>query len=143
MEGTEAQIKYAEDLLKDANIQVKYAKIIIETYQDAILLNDKENYKDAVDLFNEIFDKMIRKKKSASYYCNIAIKTIELLKMATHNKSYNEEDLIVFLSTLKKYVSTIKTIEMSKVYYDLNTIVLYHFLERESKKNVKQIRKAI
>lgn len=133
MEGTEKQIFYAKTLLdgfKD-KVKVRYAKTVIETSKNVVTEQDKQEYIDALNLFYDVFDEKLKDKK---YYNEIAIQTIELLKIAIHRKTYDEKKLVDFVSKVVNFSKQFKSMETAKRYYGFNTMVLYNFIDRTGEK---------
>lgn len=133
MEGTEKQIFYAKTLLdgfKD-KVKVRYAKTVIETSKNVVTEQDKQEYIDALNLFYDVFDEKLKEKK---YYNEIAIQTIELLKIAIHRKTYDEKKLVDFVSKVVNFSKQFKSMETAKRYYGFNTMVLYNFIDRTGEK---------
>ena len=133
MEGTEKQIFYAKALLDgfEDKVKVRYAKTVIETSQNVVTEQDKQEYIDALNLFYDVFDEKLKEKK---YYNEIAIQTIELLKIAIHRKSYDEKKLVGFVSKVFNFLKQFKSMETAKRYYGFNTMVLYNFIDRTGEK---------
>lgn len=133
MEGTEKQIFYAKTLLDgfEDKVKVRYAKTVIETSKNVVTEQDKQDYIDALNLFYDVFDEKLKDKK---YYNEIAIQTIELLKIAIHRKSYDEKKLVDFVSKVFNFSKQFKSIETAKRYYGFNTMVLYNFIDRTGEK---------
>lgn len=133
MEGTERQIFYAKALLDgfEDKVKVRYAKTVIETSKNVVTEQDKQEYIDALNLFYDVFDEKLKDKK---YYNEIAIQTIELLKIAIHRKSYDEKKLVDFVSKVLNFSKQFKSIETAKRYYGFNTMVLYNFIDRTGEK---------
>lgn len=133
MEGTERQIFYAKALLDgfEDKVKVRYAKTVIETSKNVVTEQDKQDYIDALNLFYDVFDEKLKDKK---YYNEIAIQTIELLKIAIHRKSYDEKKLVDFVSKVVNFSKQFKSMETAKRYYGFNTMVLYNFIDRTGEK---------
>lgn len=133
MEGTEKQIFYAKVLLDgfEDKVKVRYAKTVIETSKNVVTEQDKQDYIDALNLFYDVFDEKLKDKK---YYNEIAIQTIELLKIAIHRKSYDEKKLVDFVSKVLNFSKQFKSMETAKRYYGFNTMVLYNFIDRTGEK---------
>ena len=133
MEGTEKQIFYAKSLLDgfEDKVKVRYAKTVIETSKNVVTEQDKQDYIDALNLFYDVFDEKLKDKK---YYNEIAIQTIELLKIAIHCKSYDEKKLVDFVSKVFNFSKQFKSMETAKRYYGFNTMVLYNFIDRTGEK---------
>lgn len=133
MEGTERQIFYAKALLDgfEDKVKVRYAKTVIETSKNVVTEQDKQDYIDALNLFYDVFDEKLKDKK---YYNEIAIQTIELLKIAIHRKSYDEKKLVDFVSKVVNFLKQFKSMETAKRYYGFNTMVLYNFIDRTGEK---------
>lgn len=133
MEGTEKQIFYAKVLLDgfEDKVKVRYAKTVIETSKNVVTEQDKQEYIDALNLFYDVFDEKLKDKK---YYNEIAIQTIELLKIAIHRKTYDEKKLVDFVSKVVNFSKQFKSMETSKRYYGFNTMVLYNFIDRTGEK---------
>lgn len=133
MEGTEKQIFYAKALLDgfEDKVKVRYAKTVIETSKNVVTEQDKQEYIDALNLFYDVFDEKLKEKK---YYNEIAIQTIELLKIAIHRKTYDEKKLVDFVSKVVNFSKQFKSIETAKRYYGFNTMVLYNFIDRTGEK---------
>lgn len=133
MEGTERQIFYAKALLDgfEDKVKVRYAKTVIETSKNVVTEQDKQDYIDALNLFYDVFDEKLKDKK---YYNEIAIQTIELLKIAIHRKSYDEKKLVNFVSKVVNFSKQFKSMETAKRYYGFNTMVLYNFIDRTGEK---------
>lgn len=133
MEGTERQIFYAKALLDgfEDKVKVRYAKTVIETSKNVVTEQDKQDYIDALNLFYDVFDEKLKDKK---YYNEIAIQTIELLKIAIHRKSYDEKKLVDFVSKVFNFSKQFKSMETAKRYYGFNTMVLYNFIDRTGEK---------
>ena len=133
MEGTEKQIFYAKTLLDgfEDKVKVRYAKTVIETSKNVVTEQDKQEYIDALNLFYDVFDEKLKEKK---YYNEIAIQTIELLKIAIHRKTYDEKKLVDFVSKVVNFSKQFKSIETAKRYYGFNTMVLYNFIDRTGEK---------
>lgn len=133
MEGTEKQIFYAKALLDgfEDKVKVRYAKTVIETSKNVVTEQDKQEYIDALNLFYDVFDEKLKEKK---YYNEIAIQTIELLKIAIHRKTYDEKKLVDFVSKVVNFSKQFKSIETAKRYYGFNTMVLYNFINRTGEK---------
>lgn len=133
MEGTERQIFYAKTLLDgfEDKVKVRYAKTVIETSKNVVTEQDKQDYIDALNLFYDVFDEKLKDKK---YYNEIAIQTIELLKIAIHRKSYDEKKLVDFVSKVFNFSKQFKSMETAKRYYGFNTMVLYNFIDRTGEK---------
>lgn len=133
MEGTERQIFYAKALLDgfEDKVKVRYAKTVIETSKNVVTEQDKQEYIDALNLFYDVFDEKLKDKK---YYNEIAIQTIELLKIAIHRKSYDEKKLVDFVSKVVNFSKQFKSMETAKRYYGFNTMVLYNFIDRTGEK---------
>ena len=133
MEGTEKQIFYAKTLLDgfEDKVKVRYAKTVIETSKNVVTEQDKQDYIDALNLFYDVFDEKLKDKK---YYNEIAIQTIELLKIAIHRKSYDEKKLVDFVSKVVNFSKQFKSMETAKRYYGFNTMVLYNFIDRTGEK---------
>lgn len=133
MEGTEKQIFYAKVLLDgfEDKVKVRYAKTVIETSKNVVTEQDKQEYIDALNLFYDVFDEKLKDKK---YYNEIAIQTIELLKIAIHRKSYDEKKLVNFVSKVVNFSKQFKSMETAKRYYGFNTMVLYNFIDRTGEK---------
>ena len=133
MEGTEKQIFYAKALLDgfEDKVKVRYAKTVIETSQNVVSDQDKQEYIDALNLFYDVFDEKLKEKK---YYNEIAIQTIELLKIAIHRKTYDEKKLVDFVSKVVNFSKQFKSMETAKRYYGFNTMVLYNFIDRTGEK---------
>ena len=133
MEGTEKQIFYAKALLDgfEDKVKVRYAKTVIETSKNVVTEQDKQEYIDALNLFYDVFDEKLKEKK---YYNEIAIQTIELLKIAIHRKTYDEKKLVDFVSKVVNFTKQFKSMETAKRYYGFNTMVLYNFIDRTGEK---------
>lgn len=133
MEGTERQIFYAKALLDgfEDKVKVRYAKTVIETSKNVVTEQDKHDYIDALNLFYDVFDEKLKDKK---YYNEIAIQTIELLKIAIHRKTYDEKKLVDFVSKVFNFSKQFKSMETAKRYYGFNTMVLYNFIDRTGEK---------
>ena len=133
MEGTEKQIFYAKVLLDgfEDKVKVRYAKTVIETSKNVVTEHDKQEYIDALNLFYDVFDEKLKDKK---YYNEIAIQTIELLKIAIHRKTYDEKKLVDFVSKVVNFSKQFKSMETAKRYYGFNTMVLYNFIDRTGEK---------
>ena len=133
MEGTEKQISYAKTLLDgfEDKVKVRYAKTLIETSKNVVTEQDKQEYIDALNLFYDVFDEKLKEKK---YYNEIAIQTIELLKIAIHRKTYDEKKLVDFVSKVVNFSKQFKSMETVKRYYGFNTMVLYNFIDRTGEK---------
>ena len=133
MEGTEKQISYAKTLLDgfEDKVKVRYAKTVIETSKNVVTEQDKQEYIDALNLFYDVFDEKLKEKK---YYNEIAIQTIELLKIAIHRKTYDEKKLVDFVSKVVNFSKQFKSMETAKRYYGFNTMVLYNFIDRTGEK---------
>ena len=133
MEGTEKQIFYAKVLLVgfEDKVKVRYAKTVIETSKNVVTEQDKQEYIDALNLFYDVFDEKLKDKK---YYNEIAIQTIELLKIAIHRKTYDEKKLVDFVSKVVNFSKQFKSMETAKRYYGFNTMVLYNFIDRTGEK---------
>ena len=133
MEGTEKQIFYAKALLDgfEDKVKVRYAKTVIETSKNVVTEQDKQEYIDALNLFYDVFDEKLKEKK---YYNEIAIQTIELLKIAIHRKTYDEKKLVDFVSKVVNFSKQFKSVETAKRYYGFNTMVLYNFIDRTGEK---------
>lgn len=133
MEGTERQIFYAKALLDgfEDKVKVRYAKTVIETSKNVVTEKDKQEYIDALNLFYDVFDEKLKDKK---YYNEIAIQTIELLKIAIHRKTYDEKKLVNFVSKVFNFSKQFKSMETAKRYYGFNTMVLYNFIDRTGEK---------
>lgn len=133
MEGTEKQIFYAKALLDgfEDKVKVRYAKTVIETSKNVVTEQDKQDYIDALNLFYDVFDEKLKEKK---YYNEIAIQTIELLKIAIHRKTYDEKKLVDFVSKVVNFSKQFKSMETAKRYYGFNTMVLYNFIDRTGEK---------
>ena len=133
MEGTEKQIFYAKTLLDgfEDKVKVRYAKTVIETSKNIVTEQDKQEYIDALNLFYDVFDEKLKDKK---YYNEIAIQTIELLKIAIHRKTYDEKKLVDFVSKVVNFSKQFKSMETAKRYYGFNTMVLYNFIDRTGEK---------
>ena len=133
MEGTEKQIFYAKSLLDgfEDKVKVRYAKTVIETSKNLVTEQDKQEYIDALNLFYDVFDEKLKDKK---YYNEIAIQTIELLKIAIHRKTYDEKKLVDFVSKVFNFSKQFKSMETAKRYYGFNTMVLYNFIDRTGEK---------
>lgn len=133
MEGTEKQIFYAKTLLDgfEDKVKVRYAKTVIETSKNVVTEQDKQEYIDALNLFYDVFDEKLKEKK---YYNEIAIQTIELLKIAIHRKTYDEKKLVDFVSKVVNFSKQFKSMETAKRYYGFNTMVLYNFIDRTGEK---------
>ena len=133
MEGTEKQIFYAKTLLDgfEDKVKVRYAKTVIETSKNVVTEQDKQEYIDALNLFYDVFDEKLKDKK---YYNEIAIQTIELLKIAIHRKTYDEKKLVDFVSKVVNFSKQFKSMETAKRYYGFNTMVLYNFIDRTGEK---------
>lgn len=133
MEGTERQIFYAKALLDgfEDKVKVRYAKTVIETSKNVVTEQDKQDYIDALNLFYDVFDEKLKDKK---YYNEIAIQTIELLKIAIHRKTYDEKKLVDFVSKVVNFSKQFKSMETAKRYYGFNTMVLYNFIDRTGEK---------
>ena len=133
MEGTEKQIFYAKSLLDgfEDKVKVRYAKTVIETSKNLVTEQDKQEYIDALNLFYDVFDEKLKEKK---YYNEIAIQTIELLKIAIHRKTYDEKKLVDFVSKVFNFSKQFKSMETAKRYYGFNTMVLYNFIDRTGEK---------
>lgn len=133
MEGTERQIFYAKALLDgfEDKVKVRYAKTVIETSKNVVTEQDKQEYIDALNLFYDVFDEKLKDKK---YYNEIAIQTIELLKIAIHRKTYDEKKLVDFVSKVVNFSKQFKSMETAKRYYGFNTMVLYNFIDRTGEK---------
>ena len=133
MEGTEKQIFYAKALLDgfEDKVKVRYAKTVIETSKNVVTEQDKQEYIDALNLFYDVFDEKLKEKK---YYNEIAIQTIELLKIAIHRKTYDEKKLVDFVSKVVNFSKQFKSMETVKRYYGFNTMVLYNFIDRTGEK---------
>ena len=133
MEGTEKQIFYAKALLDgfEDKVKVRYAKTVIETSKNLVTEQDKQEYIDALNLFYDVFDEKLKDKK---YYNEIAIQTIELLKIAIHRKTYDEKKLVDFVSKVFNFSKQFKSMETAKRYYGFNTMVLYNFIDRTGEK---------
>lgn len=133
MEGTERQIFYAKALLDgfEDKVKVRYAKTVIETSKNVVTEQDKQEYIDALNLFYDVFDEKLKDKK---YYNEIAIQTIELLKIAIHRKTYDEKKLVNFVSKVVNFSKQFKSMETAKRYYGFNTMVLYNFIDRTGEK---------
>ena len=133
MEGTEKQIFYAKALLDgfEDKVKVRYAKTVIETSKNVVTEQDKQEYIDALNLFYDVFDEKLKEKK---YYNEIAIQTIELLKIAIHRKTYDEKKLVDFVSKVVNFSKQFKSMETAKRYYGFNTMVLYNFIDRTGEK---------
>ena len=133
MEGTEKQIFYAKYLLDgfEDKVKVRYAKTVIETSKNVVTEQDKQEYIDALNLFYDVFDEKLKDKK---YYNEIAIQTIELLKIAIHRKTYDEKKLVDFVSKVFNFSKQFKSMETAKRYYGFNTMVLYNFIDRTGEK---------
>lgn len=133
MEGTEKQIFYAKVLLDgfEDKVKVRYAKTVIETSKNVVTEQDKQEYIDALNLFYDVFDEKLKEKK---YYNEIAIQTIELLKIAIHRKTYDEKKLVDFVSKVVNFSKQFKSMETAKRYYGFNTMVLYNFIDRTGEK---------
>ena len=133
MEGTEKQISYAKTLLDgfEDKVKVRYAKTVIETSKNVVTEQDKQEYIDALNLFYDVFDEKLKEKK---YYNEIAIQTIELLKIAMHRKTYDEKKLVDFVSKVVNFSKQFKSMETAKRYNGFNTMVLYNFIDRTGEK---------
>ena len=133
MEGTEKQIFYAKALLDgfEDKVKVRYAKTVIETSKNVVTEQDKQEYIDALNLFYDVFDEKLKEKK---YYNEMAIQTMELLKIAIHRKTYDEKKLVDFVSKVVNFSKQFKSIETAKRYYGFNTMVLYNFIDRTGEK---------
>ena len=133
MEGTEKQIFYAKALLDgfEDKVKVRYAKTVIETSQNVVSDQDKTEYIIALNLFFNMFDEKLKDKK---YYIEFSIPTIELIKMAVHNKLYDEKKLVDFVSKVVNFSKQFKSMETAKRYYGFNTMVLYNFIDRTGEK---------
>ena len=133
MEGTEKQIFYAKTLLDgfEDKVKVRYAKTVIETSKNVVTEQDKQEYIDALNLFYDVFDEKLKEKK---YYNEIAIQTIELLKIAIHRKTYDEKKIVDFVSKVVNFSKQFKSMETAKRYYGFNTMVLYNFIDRTGEK---------
>ena len=133
MEGTEKQIFYAKALSDgfEDKVKVRYAKTVIETSKNVVTEQDKQEYIDALNLFYDVFDEKLKEKK---YYNEIAIQTIELLKIAIHRKTYDEKKLVDFVSKVVNFSKQFKSMETAKRYYGFNTMVLYNFIDRTGEK---------
>ena len=133
MEGTEKQIFYAKAILDGFwdKVKVRYAKTVIETSKNVVTEQDKQEYIDALNLFYDVFDEKLKEKK---YYNEIAIQTIELLKIAIHRKTYDEKKLVDFVSKVVNFSKQFKSMETAKRYYGFNTMVLYNFIDRTGEK---------
>lgn len=133
MEGTERQIFYAKALLDgfEDKVKVRYAKTVIETSKNVVTEKDKQEYIDALNLFYDVFDEKLKEKK---YYNEIAVQTIELLKIAIHRKTYDEKKLVDFVSKVVNFSKQFKSMETAKRYYGFNTMVLYNFIDRTGEK---------
>lgn len=133
MEGTERQIFYVKALLDgfEDKVKVRYAKTVIETSKNVVTEQDKQEYIDALNLFYDVFDEKLKDKK---YYNEIAIQTIELLKIAIHRKTYDEKKLVNFVSKVVNFSKQFKSMETAKRYYGFNTMVLYNFIDRTGEK---------
>ena len=133
MEGTEKQIFYAKTLLDgfEDKVKVRYAKTVIETSKNVVTEQDKQEYIDALNLFYDVFDEKLKEKK---YYNEIAIQTIELLKIAIHRKTYDEKKLVDFVSKVVNFSKQFKSMETAKRYNGFNTMVLYNFIDRTGEK---------
>ena len=133
MEGTEKQIFYAKSLLDgfEDKVKVRYAKTVIETSKNVVTEQDKQEYIDALNLFYDVFDEKLKEKK---YYNEIAIQTIELLKIAIHRKTYDEKKLVDFVSKVVNFSKQFKSMETAKRYNGFNTMVLYNFIDRTGEK---------
>ena len=133
MEGTEKQIFYAKALLDgfEDKVKVRYTKTVIETSKNVVTEQDKQEYIDALNLFYDVFDEKLKEKK---YYNEIAIQTIELLKIAIHRKTYDEKKLVDFVSKVVNFSKQFKSMETAKRYYGFNTMVLYNFIDRTGEK---------
>ena len=133
MEGTERQIFYAKAILDgfEDKVKVRYAKTVIETSKNVVTEQDKQEYIDALNLFYDVFDEKLKEKK---YYNEIAIQTIELLKIAIHRKTYDEKKLVDFVSKVVNFSKQFKSMETAKRYYGFNTMVLYNFIDRTGEK---------
>ena len=133
MEGTEKQIFYAKALLDgcEDKVKVRYAKTVIKTSKNVVTEQDKQEYIDALNLFYDVFDEKLKEKK---YYNEIAIQTIELLKIAIHRKTYDEKKLVDFVSKVVNFSKQFKSMETAKRYYGFNTMVLYNFIDRTGEK---------
>ena len=133
MEGTEKQISYAKTLLDgfEDKVKVRYAKTVIETSKNVVTEQDKQEYIDALNLFYDVFDEKLKDKK---YYNEIAIQTIELLKIAIHRKTYDEKKLVDFVSKVVNFSKQFKSMETAKRYNGFNTMVLYNFIDRTGEK---------
>lgn len=131
MEGTEKQIAYAKVLLEgiEDKVKVRYAKTVIETSQNVVTEQDKQEYIDALNLFYDIFDEKLKDKK---YYNEIAIPTIELIKMAVHWKSYDEKKLVKFLKKIYVFVNQFKTEKGANRFYKMNIFIIYQCLDRDT-----------
>ena len=133
MEGTEKQIFYEKILLDgfEDKVKVRYAKTVIETSKNVVTEQDKQEYIDALNLFYDVFDEKLKEKK---YYNEIAIQTIELLKIAIHRKTYDEKKIVDFVSKVVNFSKQFKSMETAKRYYGFNTMVLYNFIDRTGEK---------
>ena len=133
MEGTEKQVFYAKALLDgfEDKVKVRYAKTVIGTSKNVVTEQDKQEYIDALNLFYDVFDEKLKEKK---YYNEIAIQTIELLKIAIHRKTYDEKKLVDFVSKVVNFSKQFKSMETAKRYYGFNTMVLYNFIDRTGEK---------
>ena len=132
MEGTEKQIFYAKALLDgfEDKVKVRYAKTVIETSQNVVSDQDKTEYIIALNLFFNMFDEKLKDKK---YYIEFSIPTIELIKMAVHNKLYDEKKLLKFLQKLYLFTKPYRSEKSVKRFYEMNVFVIYQCLNREDK----------
>ena len=132
MEGTEKQIFYAKALLDgfEDKVQVRYAKTVIETSQNVVSDQDKTEYIISLNLFFNMFDEKLKDKK---YYIEFSIPTIELIKMAVHNKLYDEKKLLKFLQKLYLFTKQYRSEKSVKRFYEMNVFVIYQCLNREDK----------
>ena len=83
------------------------------------------------ECIEQCFDEKLKEKK---YYNEIAIQTIELLKIAIHRKTYDEKKLVGFVSKVVNFSKQFKSMETAKRYYGFNTMVLYNFIDRTGEK---------
>ena len=77
-----------------------------------------------------MFDEKLKDKK---YYIEFSIPTIELIKMAVHNKLYDEKKLLKFLQKLYLFTKQYRSEKSVKRFYEMNVFVIYQCLNREDK----------
>ena len=111
-----------------------YTKITVKWYvldDKYYIAHVKVPSKSKENLFYDVFDEKLKEKK---YYNEIAIQTIELLKIAIHRKTYDEKKLVDFVSKVVNFSKQFKSMETAKRYYGFNTMVLYNFIDRTGEK---------